>query len=892
MASTSSAVIEEPINSVIPERMQDQISTMWTTEELQQLVGRVKEMNWLINKLSSGANENENVISVYGMRGIGKTTLVGNVYYCDDVVQNFAHGAWVRMSNRLKQDELLHNVLQHFKSDYRTYSSVRPSQELKRELAEFFEINRHKGFKCLLVIDGLSSTGEWDLVKSSLFVEDHKDVLRIIVTTRERELAYYCSRSESMWNLTRLHEDDAAKLFHLKVFDSENVEFTPDMVEQETQILDKCGGIPIFQEDLHIMRRRLVKRWIAEGYIRGMQESEAEEFGERVFNEFLSMSIIQPTKYTAITSGRVNSCSIHPLMLQVSTSKAMEEKLVCMLDNHNNAMALEGTIRHVVVRRTWRRDYEDEYKAMNLSCVRSLTVLGEWRSFFLSPDMIMLRVLDLEGVVGLTEPDLDHIGEFRHLKYLGLRSTRVKSLPKSLGKLQDLETLDIKFTYVRVLPSTIVHLARLRVLRGGLFSAFTAPETDDRIGGDTGLHIRKDIGKLRSLNTLGIVSIRVQDGLVIRELKKLTQLRRLSLVGITNENERDLCYTLQHLSSLQSLTLRSDDPDGLSRSLELSFLPQPLECLQVLKLHGRLFSLPIWISRVPYLSKLYLHSTRLRGSSDDMNVLANVPNLSTLLLLADSIVAHELTFRSAGFRLLELMEVANLGDVRYLSFKTRSMPMLKTIQITCCNYLKELSVEAGALHRLEAFQVEGCYGLRSLSLAGAGIKLPMLNKFHVGACHHLALLAFREGDMPNLETLLVSRSKNLSVEFEAGAMPRLKTLRVSRCRKLEWLPLDVSAGHNRGMSSSPVEAGAMPNLEILQIEDCHGLQRLSFTCGAMPKLLTLRVEKCGNLMELSFKQGATAKLETLQIKDCGMLTLGALSGLQHLNNLLSSSVIQ
>ncbi|PVH62977.1 hypothetical protein PAHAL_3G444500 [Panicum hallii] len=75
--------------------------------------------------------------------------------------------------------------------------------------------------------------------------------------------------------------------------------------------------------------------------------------------------------------------------------------------------------------------------------------------------------------------------------------------------------------------------------------------------------------------------------------------------------------------------------------------------------------------------------------------------------------------------------------------------------------------------------------------------------------------------MPNLKTLLVSRSNNLSVEFEAGAMPKLKTLRVSRCRKLEWLPLGVSAGHDRGMSSSPVEAGAMPNLETLQIEDCH-----------------------------------------------------------------------
>ena len=127
MASTSSAVIEEPINSVIPERMQDQISTMWTTEELQQLVGRVKEMNWLINKLSSGANENENVISVYGMRGIGKTTLVGNVYHCDDVVQNFAHRAWVRMSNRVKQDELLHNGRYRIRRVQRCQGTGRPS---------------------------------------------------------------------------------------------------------------------------------------------------------------------------------------------------------------------------------------------------------------------------------------------------------------------------------------------------------------------------------------------------------------------------------------------------------------------------------------------------------------------------------------------------------------------------------------------------------------------------------------------------------------------------------------------------------------------------------------------------------------------------------------------
>jgi len=51
------------------------------------------------------------------------------------------------------------------------------------------------------------------------------------------------------------------------------------------------------------------------------------------------MTFIQPTKYAAITSGRVTSCSIHPLMLQISTVEAKEEKLVCILDNDHSDVA-------------------------------------------------------------------------------------------------------------------------------------------------------------------------------------------------------------------------------------------------------------------------------------------------------------------------------------------------------------------------------------------------------------------------------------------------------------------------------------------------------------------------------------------------------------------------
>ena len=68
-------------------------------------------------------------------------------------------------------------------------------------------------------------------------------------------------------------------------------------------------------------------------------------------------------------------------------------------------------IRHLVVTSGWTRD-DDQFKRLDLSCARSLTVFGKWSSCFISPSMKLLRVLDLEEVDGLVEHhDLEHIGE-------------------------------------------------------------------------------------------------------------------------------------------------------------------------------------------------------------------------------------------------------------------------------------------------------------------------------------------------------------------------------------------------------------------------------------------------------------------------------------------------
>ena len=81
--------------------------------------------------------------------------------------------------------------------------------------------------------------------------------------------------------------------------------------------------------------------------------------------------------------------------------------------------------------------------------------------------MRMLQVLDFEGCDVLKNNHLKIIVKLLHLKYLSLRGTRVSELPKSLGNLQNLETLDFKDTQIERVPAGIIKLQRLRFLRGG-----------------------------------------------------------------------------------------------------------------------------------------------------------------------------------------------------------------------------------------------------------------------------------------------------------------------------------------------------------------------------------------------------------------------------------------
>lgn len=143
-------------------------------------------------------------------------------------------------------------------------------------------------------------------------------------------------------------------------------------------------------------------------------------------------------------------------MREISVSKSAEENLVLVLDEHCTSQP-KNKVRHLVVSHSWSRDQKKNVlgSIVDVSHIRSLTVFGEWRSFFISKKMRLLRVLDLEDTEDLRDHDLVPIGNLRHLKYLSLRRCRyIYHLPGSFGNLSDLETLDIRRTFVITLPAS------------------------------------------------------------------------------------------------------------------------------------------------------------------------------------------------------------------------------------------------------------------------------------------------------------------------------------------------------------------------------------------------------------------------------------------------------
>ncbi|RLM69549.1 hypothetical protein C2845_PM17G12230 [Panicum miliaceum] len=469
------------------------IRTSVSALEESQLIGRQKEISEILNLISNQGSQQVQVISIWGMGGLGKTTLADGVYQRTKLNDKFDKCVFVTTMHPFNLAELLRSLarglhegsskkeelLENRVGSKRSIASM-GVDELTEELKRLLEKK-----SCLIVLDDLLDTSEWDLIKPRLFPWLEK-TSRIIVTTRKENIANHCSEElGNVHNLQVLEPEDALHLFSEKVSGKDKDLFTknPELVKEANRILKKCGGLPlaiVVIGGFLANRPKTLEEWRklnenirAElemnpelGTIRTILEKSYDGLPYHLKSCFLYLSIFPEDHvisqrrlvrrwtvegYSSERRGKSanamaetyftelkNRSMILPSQQSVYSRKSIDSCKVhdlvrdiaiskSMEENlvfrleEGCALSTHGTIRHLAISSNWKGDQSEFESIVDLSRIRSLSVFGMCEPFYISDKMIFLRVLDLEGTYDLKYHHLDNIWKLLHLKYLSLR---------------------------------------------------------------------------------------------------------------------------------------------------------------------------------------------------------------------------------------------------------------------------------------------------------------------------------------------------------------------------------------------------------------------------------------------------------------------------------------
>ncbi|KAL3825332.1 hypothetical protein ACJIZ3_021361 [Penstemon smallii] len=700
------------------------------------VVGIEKPKKKLIDWLSPTDQVGLKVISVVGMGGLGKTTLVKKVYDDTSLKSNFDHHVWITVSESFKVEHLLGSMIRQLVDEVKKPPpqglEVMNVDEMKEYIYRFLQ---HK--KYIIVLDDVWQIHVWEAMRYAFPRSDTHGC--IVITTRDSSIGNFaCSENNRyVYQLEPLSEEESNVLFYKKAFQGNSCPLY--LKEISERILKICAGLPlaivviggllatknnrieewelfsrslgdeveidnlkrmmkilslsyydlpyylkscflylsIYPEDKLVYNDQIIRMWIAEGFVQVKQGKTLEEMAETYVRELLDRSLIKQAK--AYDDGRPFAFQIHDLVREYIISMSKEQNIVNIFTGRGEMMCSDK-IRRLALHTT-SMNYPREYD--NLKHIRSFLWLasGDAKQILykvLASGGRLLKVLELERASINTIPS--KVFKCYLLKNLNLRHTAVRCIPKSIKNLQNLETLDLFDTNVTELPIEILKLHKLRHLivaklgGGSTTGSFKAPY---------------EIGScLLSLQTLNCIDAdEVASGTkIVREIGKLTQLRVVSIKKLKREDGMELCSSLSKLINLRELSIFSAEDELMD--LDYSMSPSTLPFLQKLVLQGRLEKVPQWINPNSLLGLTILNLSWSRLKEDPLVYLEDLPNLVELRML-DAYEGEGLCFKATGFQRLKNLTLNGLRELRWMRVEIGSMPLLEVLHIWKMNLMVE-----------------------------------------------------------------------------------------------------------------------------------------------------------------------------------------------------------
>ncbi|KAM0043421.1 putative P-loop containing nucleoside triphosphate hydrolase [Helianthus debilis subsp. tardiflorus] len=316
--------------------------------EEEAIAGFDAEAETLLDQLTGTSTKKLQIVSIAGMAGLGKTTLARRLFRDPLIEYMFDIRAWTCVSQVYLKKDLLLGILSSFTNNLTDEIYKMNEEQLGEKL-----YRRLKDRKYLVVLDDIWDCKAWNDIR--MYFPDDKTGSRVLFTSRDIDISLHVQAARSAHVLRLRTQDESWDIFMKKVF---RTGICPsDLEEQGKVITQKCEGLPLaiviaagllknnwsiewwtqiatslssfmvtFPEDYEIPVSKLIRLWIAQGFIHQTGSRILEDVAEDILMDLIKRSLVMTPTIRA--NGQVKTCRIHDILRDFCLRKAKEESFL------------------------------------------------------------------------------------------------------------------------------------------------------------------------------------------------------------------------------------------------------------------------------------------------------------------------------------------------------------------------------------------------------------------------------------------------------------------------------------------------------------------------------------------------------------------------------------
>ncbi|CAN6583091.1 unnamed protein product [Malus baccata var. baccata] len=798
---------------------------------------------------------NTDLILVYGIGGVGKTTLVEEVLRQAVKEKLFADAVMVTSVQNPDLEGIQKEIA------IKLGMEVKESETMSVRAPRLCD--RVKDKKVLVILDNILESIDLQSVGLPCLLN-----CRILLTSRTRKLLSSEKRSQKDFELQVLNEEDAWRLFETKAGD---VVKNPDIRTVATDVAKKCRGWPLLVVTVasSLRNRRTLPVW--SDALRYLEVFDNEDSAEQEAYPALEWSYSQLDdrrlkplflicgilvrlggSYTSLTSLLKYTFGLGLFKKNIDSVEHAQNALhswieelkdsCLLLDSEDNtsirmhdllrdvAISIASKDQHALLRakgddlKEWpNNDFLENCTMIALSC-KNIPRLPE----VLKCQQLELFHLEHDG--GLLEIPGNFFVEMKKLKVMDLNNAHFSSLPQSLHLLQNLQTLSLDHCVLEDI-TLVGQLSQLEILS---FICSRFEELPEEIG---------KLTHLRLLDLSGCYELKVISPNVISRLTSLEDLRmkesfnRWVPEGVTGEGSNASLSELKDLPRLAALSIHVPDAGSIPTDL----------FTDKLKRYQILIGTYSWewngVDETLNTLKLKLPT----GCELDRGVEMLLKRSCEVLYLygwngADNVVYHS---GSEDFQKLKHLHVTGNAQFTHIITEEVVLPNLTSLVVRHCDRLTFVlsSSMARNLVQLQKLEIIGCGSMKEI----VSTKEYGEEKTDGMFCklQHLELR-----DLPKLYRFC---SASCNVQF-----PSLESLELEGCKELKGFVFDpkLETEEVPDTSTTQLKMSGCENLDSVSISWCEKLKHIfpGSMARGLQQLRVLRVLHCDGMEEIVSKE--------------------------------------